>query len=308
MATFNYTVDTNPMAVEIGNVSNHVKATTTAVVAMQTAVVLAETKAADHVCNNVNRGFYSLMRSQISQKIAKLQSEVDSHFMKLIQLRKSLMGKKSQMERDYNRISNRYLKLFNGLNANLKQRVFELDRPVINFAVKDIEQISNRTKYLTATVPVSQLESLSVSQKIIASNVKYRGLNVINSMRTFLGDMAEQKKLTNRILLENYDVKNAALSIPVLISEVNLDKYDNKSLEVTVSNVALNNVTKSAIKNTVFTNTENMQWQATKEINREVKSEFSKLVTVSASSQRVKDMANKLFLANNYQTVQNATL
>jgi hypothetical protein len=127
-------------------------------------------------------------------------------------------------------------------------------------------------------------------------------------MRTFLGDMAEQKNLTNRILLESYDVKNAAISIPVLISEVHLDKYDNKSLEITVSNVQLNNSTKSAIKNTVFTNSENMQWQAEKEIDREIKSEFSKFVTVSSSSQRVKDMANKLFLATNYQTIKNATL
>jgi hypothetical protein len=308
MATFNYTVDTNPMAAEIGSVSNSVQATATAVVAMQTAVVLAETQAADHVCDNVTKGFYILMRSQISQKIAKLQSEVDSHFMKLSQLRKNLFAVKGRMERDYNMISNRYMKLFNGLNANLKQRVFELDKPVISFAVKDVAQISNRTKYLAATVPVSQLESLSTSQRIIASNVKYRGLNVIRSMKTFLGDMAEQKKLTNRILLESYEVKNVTLSIPVIISEVNLDKYDNKSLDITVSNVELNNVTKSAIKNTVFTHAENLQWLVSKEIDREIKSEFSKFVTGSSSSKRVKDMTNKLFLSYNYQTIQNAAL
>ena len=52
---------------------------------MQTAVIIAEEKAADHVCNNVNKGFYSLIRSQISQKMAKLQSEVDSHLMQLVQ-------------------------------------------------------------------------------------------------------------------------------------------------------------------------------------------------------------------------------
>ena len=79
MATFNYTVDTKPMADEMRSVSRHVNATTDAVVAMQTAVIIAEEKAADHVCNNVNKGFYSLIRSQISQKMAKLQSEVDSH-------------------------------------------------------------------------------------------------------------------------------------------------------------------------------------------------------------------------------------
>ena len=112
MATFNYTVDTNPMAQEIGSVSNHIKGTTTAVVAMQAAVILAEEKAADHVCTNVNKGFFTLIRSQISQKVAKLQSEVDSHLMQLNQQRKQLLSIKGRMERDYNMISNRYSKLF----------------------------------------------------------------------------------------------------------------------------------------------------------------------------------------------------
>ena len=128
MATFNYTVDTNPMASEIGTVSSNIKGTTTAVVAMQTAVILAEEKAADHVCSNVNKGFFTLIRSQISQKAAKLQSEVDSHLMRLNQQRKQILAIKGRMERDYNMISGRYTKLFTGLNQNLRQRVFELDR------------------------------------------------------------------------------------------------------------------------------------------------------------------------------------
>jgi hypothetical protein len=305
MATFNYTVDTHPMAQEIGSVSNHVKATTTAVVAMQTAVVLAEAKAADHVCDNVNKGFYTLIRSQISQKIAKLQSEVDSHLMQLNQQKKQLLATKGRMERDYNMISNRYLKLFSGLNANLKQRVFELDKPTIDFAVREVEKVSNRTKYLTATVPVTQLESLAISQKIIASNLKFRGLNVINSMTKFLGDMYVQKKLTDRILLErNGVIENFTLSVPIIIIESNYDKFDNKNVEITVSSVELNKHSQSAIQNAVMPNVENLLWQKKSAIDKEVQSEFSKLLSSANTSQRVKDMASKMFIANNYQTIQ----
>jgi CHASE3 domain sensor protein len=307
MAYIDCLVDTNPMATQINTVSSNVNGTTTAVVAMQTAVVLAEEKAANHVCDNINKGFYTMMRSQISQKIGKLQSEVDSHLIKLNQLKKSLLAIQSRMQRDYNMTSSRYLKLFNRLNTNLKQCVFELDKPVIKFAIKDVEQISNRTKYLAATIPVTQLESLSASQKIIASNVKYRGLNVINSMKSFLNEMREQKKLTNRILLENYNVENAEISVPVLVCECNHDKYDNKSFEITVSNVELNSTTKTTIKDTVFNNADQLPWQTTKEIDLELRSEFSNLVSTSSSSQRVKDLANKLFMANNFQIVKNST-
>lgn len=306
MATFNYTVDTYPMAEKIGSVSNHVNATTAAVITMQTAVVLAEAEAADQVCNNVNKGFYTLIRSQISQKLAKLKSEVDSHLMQLNQQRKQLLTIKVRMERDYNMISSRYLKLFNGLNTNLKHRVYELDRPVIDFAIREQEKISNRTKHLTASVPVTQLESLALSQKIIASNVKYRSLNVINSMTRFLGNMSEQKKLTNRILLDT-EVKvkkNSTLLIPIIIIEKNYDNL-NKIIDISISNVALNKQSQSEIRNAVLPNIENLQWQSTTSENKDVLSEFSRLLSSSNTSQRVKDVAQRLFLTNNYQKLQN---
>lgn len=303
MASFNYTVDTKPMAEEMRSVSRHVNATTGAVVAMQTAVIIAEEKAAEHVCNNVNKGFYSLIRSQISQKMAKLQSEVDSHLMQLVQQKNALLSIKNRMQKDYNMIASRYIKLFNGLNSNLKQRVFELDKPTIDFAVKEVDKVSNRSKYLTATIPIAQLESLAASQKIVASNVKYRGLNVIKSMRSFLFEMNTQKKLTDQILInDGRYTETATVYIPIVICECNRDKTD-AGVEISVSDVELDNISKSAIKNTAFAELNQIEWQAKSSPNTEVKSEFSKLVFSSSKSQRVKDMATKLFQSNNYQTI-----
>ena len=303
MASFNYTVDTKPMAEEMRSVSRHVNATTGAVVAMQTAVIIAEEKAADHVCNNVNKGFYSLIRSQISQKMAKLQSEVDSHLMQLVQQKNALLSIKNRMQKDYNMIASRYIKLFNGLNSNLKQRVFELDKPTIDFAVKEVDKVSNRSKYLTATIPIAQLESLAASQKIVASNVKYRGFNVIKSMRSFLFEMNTQKKLTDQILINDVRyTETATVYIPIVICECNRDRTD-AGVEISVSDVELDNISKSAIKNTAFAELNQIEWQAKSLPNTEVKSEFSKLVSTSSKSQRVKDMATKLFQSNNYQTI-----
>jgi hypothetical protein len=303
MANFNYTVDTKPMADEMRSVSRHVNATTGAVVAMQTAVIIAEEKAADHVCNNVNKGFYSLIRSQISQKMAKLQSEVDSHLMQLEQQKNALLSIKNRMQKDYNMIASRYIKLFNGLNSNLKQRVFELDKPTIDFAVKEVDKVSNRSKYLTATIPIAQLESLAASQKIVASNVKYRGFNVINSMRSFLFEVNTHKKLTDQILInDGRYTETATVYIPIVICECNRDKTD-AGVEISVSDVELDNISKSAIKNTAFAELIQIEWQAKSTPNTEVKSEYSKLVSSSSKSQRVKDMATKLFQSNNYQTI-----
>ena len=300
MATFNYTVDTIPMAEEINSVSKHVGVTTLAVIAMQNAVVLAEEKAAEHVCENVNKGFFTLIHSQISQKMAKLKSEVDSYLMQLNYQRKQLLAIKGRMERDYNMISNRYFKLFTSINQNLKQRIFALDKPIIDFAVFDIEKVFNRTKILSATVPIAQNESLTLCQKIIASNVKFKGFKVIGSMTNFLSNMFEQKKLTDSILLSSIHVKNASFFIPVILSEVNIDKLNNKSFEYIVCKEQLNSTTQSFIKNTLNDKYDDQKWVSQKEINLYVKSEFNKFLSIYNSNQRVKDMTNKLFLLNNF--------
>ncbi|MBK7037320.1 MAG: hypothetical protein IPH42_13525 [Bacteroidetes bacterium] len=150
--------------------------------------------------------------------MAKLQSEVDSHLMQLVQQKNALLNIKNRMQRDYNMISGRYIKLFNGLNANLKSRIFALYKRTINFACNEIDKISNRSKYLTATIPISQIESISVSQKIIASNIKHKGMYVLNSMKLFIHDMNLQKLLNEQILIEDKDLKSIGnVFIPIAI-------------------------------------------------------------------------------------------
>jgi len=304
MATFNYTVDTQPMADELKSVSHHVNGTTGAVVSMQTAVIIAEKNAADHVCSNVNKGFYSLIRSQISQKMARLQSEVDSYLMQMTMQKKALVSIKNRMERDYNMISGRYIKLFNGLNANLKNRVFELDKPTIDFACKEVEKNSNRTKTLSATIPITQLESVSASQKIVASNVKHKGLNVINSMKSFIREMNIQKKITDEILINDINVSQVGLSyIPIVIYECNRDKIDQLNIEVIVPEVELSSVAKSAIKNIAYSEFPKLEWSMNNSHIEDINNEFSKLISSSSKSSRVKDLSLKLFQANSYLTL-----
>jgi hypothetical protein len=127
-------------------------------------------------------------------------------------------------------------------------------------------------------------------------------------MSNFLNDMLEQRKLTDRILLEKGNVENSTLAIPVVISEYNFDKFDNRNVDIQINNAQLSKQTQSIIKNTVNSNIERIEWQPSKEIDKEVKSEFSKYLSESNSSQRTKDLVNKLFMANNYQTIKNEQL
>lgn len=303
MAHIDCEVNTRPMAQEIDSVSKHITLTTAAVVGMRAAVLSAEEEATTKVCNDVNRGFYALIHSQISQKIAKLQSEVDSHLMKLNQHSKQLNGIKGRMERDYGMLCSRYTKLFSGLNKNLENRVFALDKPTVDFAVKEISTVSNRTKQLTAIVPVGQLESLTVSQKMLASALKNRGLRVLTSMSNFLGDMKAQEIITHRILLpQRCSADTQPIMVPVIVRETNNSRND-KNVDIYVNSTNLTQRAQDNIKNTV--NNQQFQWQTPAAGSQnELRSEFNKCLSKSSSSQRVKDMVEKLFSETSFQTLK----
>jgi len=304
MATFNYRIDTQPLANELGNVSNNVSLTTGAMVSMQEAVIAAEERASDYVCDNVNTGFYALIRAQISQKLAKYKSDVDSQTMLLSQQKRALQSIKGRMERDYNMIARRYTKLFDGLNANLRTRVFELDKPSVDFACKEIGKISNRTKYLTATIPVTQLESIAVSQKIIASNLKQRGFRVIDSMTNFIREINLQKKLTDRILVEDYPQRQGDAYIPVVVYEFNRDRSGNENIEIVMTETELNENAKRVISEGLYLEIANIEWKNEDQSRKEIYDEFCRLLSESVKTPREKEVALKLFNANKYLTVK----
>jgi hypothetical protein len=295
MSSFSYTVDTAPMAEEMHSVSRHVDGTTTAVVAMQVAVIEAETQAANHICANLNKGFYSLIRSQISQKIARLQSEVDSHLTQLRMQSQAITGIRSRMERDYHMITSRYLKLFNTLNNNLKARIFELDRPAVDLAHTNVTKLTNRYRYMTTTVAVNQLESIDGSQRVISANVKRRGQAAILSLRRFIAEMNEQQRLTNQILITDQPFwSTGAVYLPVAVYERHLSAEGIPDTEIAVPAIGLKASSASVLKNSAYQQSANVQW-TNKTGTPEIKKEFSRLVDASAFDKRVKDMAIQLF-------------
>lgn len=303
MATLNYQIDTQPLATEMDNVSRSVNNTKEAVLSMQEAVVAAEERASDLVCENINRGFYSLIRSQISQKLAKHKSDVDAKTMLLSHQKRAMINIRNQMERDYTMISKRYTKLFNGLNSNLKTRVFELDKPLIDFAYHEIGKISNRTKYLTATIPISQLESISESQKIITSNIKKQVANAIYSIKDYIREMNSQDKMISQKLVNDKNIPGNNY-IPVAILESIPDNTGRVTTEIVYPVGEMDSEIKNSISDKIYNNLSRMEWSVDNVAFAEVMSEFSKLLSASQKPDKIKETAMILFRNCKYETAK----
>lgn len=294
-------VDTTPMAAEIQSVSNHVKGTTAAVVTMQSAVIAAENSSANKVCSNVNRGFFTLIQSQISQKIANKQSRVEALLMHLAQQKRLLMGIKNNMEREYGRLSARYLKIFTSINKELENRIIQVDRPVFDFVNKHMVTAGNRMNALTSWATTTQSESVTTSQQILVSNMKKNARTALEQSSDFLAQIGEQRTLTKKVLISNAEGNdNHDCQIPVAICEMVSDTSGISMTEITTPD-NLAPAYSSQIYNSIR-ESETLPWTH-KEEKKQVAEEFHKLLETSNASSRVKKMLADLYSKANYETL-----
>lgn len=294
-------IDTTPMAQEIQTVSSHVKGTTAAVVTMQSAVIAAENQSANKVCANVNRGFFTLVRSQISQKIANKQSRVEALFLQLGQQKRRLLSIKNAMERDYGRVAANYLRTFTNINKELEKNIRELDQPIFDLVNRHVATSSNRMNALSGLVSTTQLEGLTKSQQILMSEMKHNAQAAIHQATDFLTQIGEQRVLTNKVLISQLeDNSQKTCHIPVIISETVSDAQQNVRTEISVPDGLSNNEASRVMG--VIRSQSDLPWNKG-EVSPLVGDEFARLLDESNASPRVKELIRKLYDKTGYETL-----
>lgn len=288
------------MADQLSSVKNHVDGTTTAVVAMKGAVIKAELAAADHICNNVNRGFHTMIRSQISQKVATYNSQVEAKILELTQQKAVLENIRLRMGRDYDMISKRYRKLFNALNASLRQRIIEIDKPVVSFVNNDMELQTKRSIRLLGTVPVTQSESVLLSQSMLSSHTKNNGAGLLRSMRNFISNIHYQDYLTSSVVFRQKTEGASGIMIPMIILQNRMGEtsgwsYSTPQSDDTRRNQAIN----ARIGRSIYERVDSLPWKECDPAYRtKLEGEFQSLLSSGRLEPRVKDMMAALFSAS----------
>ncbi|MCL2443470.1 MAG: hypothetical protein FWD13_08420 [Treponema sp.] len=182
MASFQFNVDTSPMAHSIDNTRGTLNGVTVAVTAMEAAVIATERQASKTICDKVDEGFYMLVRSQISQKAVAAHTEMTSKQITLIQLAKALENVKRQMENDFHLIAKRYAKLFNSLNKALEIRVKELDRPAMHLADVRKSIVFDKLKDNSSMVFSISNEALPITQTALSGKLKQKTKETMNTL------------------------------------------------------------------------------------------------------------------------------
>ena len=289
------------MAQEISKVSGHVKGTTAAVVSMHSAVIAAEAAGAEKICANVNRGFFTMLTSQISQKIASKKSRVEALLMMLNQQQRKLRGIKTNMEREYGRIAARYLRIFTSINKEMEQRIKQADQPVFELVNKNMTTISNRMNKNISCFPLMQKEDLTLGQSVMVSKMKGNAMDALSKASAFLMELGQQRVLTGEVLLDQHgDNVTKTCHIPVLLMESVTDQLGNVKYEARMPH-DLDKAVAYQIESTLLAQ-KSIGWKETPTDSR-VAGEFANILAQAKLPPKVDAMVRSMFANAHFETL-----
>jgi hypothetical protein len=290
----NIDVNTDPFDRSVVACNNTVNALTGAVVATEAAQIASIGANAKKVAGTIIEGFFKNIRFEISAQITELTQEINSHLMHLHELAKQLVAKKAQMEIDYNHTANRYGKIFDDLNNELSNRIFELDRPAFKFKqLADSHSQRTSDNDLVSAVAITGAESGDLQARIGASITKKRAFDAISQANIFLMKQKRLQRTINQSMLsENTDATKFS---PVCFLETrNESGQIGKSLYQSgyLPQMQANNVIGDfQTKRWAVASKESME-KIGRYFNTELSNAYS---TADPHTNRVKDMIMKIF-------------
>ncbi|MGN1340914.1 MAG: hypothetical protein ACI4WS_11525 [Oscillospiraceae bacterium] len=200
MAEFNFVVDTNPMASSVDGVSNHITATTAAVVAMQTAVIASEQQSAKKICANVDKGFYNLIRSQVTMKLSGCFTEMQAKLALLNEYSKTLQKTQGRMESDYYRVKAQYQHIIKGLDKALANRISQLDKAAVSMAEVRKKVTSGMFERHVPETVVTSSEVDSSELRIASSRLKDKTNHSLDTLANKVSENQVYKSLMDTML------------------------------------------------------------------------------------------------------------
>ena len=294
--SYDINVSTQPMADMINIVSNKVDMTTGAVAAMETAVIAQEKSSTEQICGKLDVGFFNVVISQIAQKLANENAKTRALAIELMQQQKALQSLQSRMTGDYNMISSRYAKLFGSLNQELRNRISELDKPLMDYCSQQVKQLQNRIYGLVSGVPVLQSESLTATQAIAAAHIKRNAQNLISAAGEYIKHDKQQERTTQNLWNSKID-EEKIYYVPMIIDEENTELRNGASM------IKDNQALKSALGDVAYQKTiqtldaivKSIEWRTDDSQSANIANQYAEMVEKADVPKRLKDVMMKLF-------------
>lgn len=196
---FNVTVDTDPFDHSVDTLEHGVDLLTGSVVATEAAQVKSIADNSRKVGQTIISGFFKTVRSDISQQITELSTRIDALLLQLKSFADRCHDKQRQMKEDYNRLSSRYIKIFDDLNHELENRIYAIDQPVFAFQ-RLADSVGSTPVQAIGTATVTATEQAHLHSILSVSRLKHLAAETIDDGRHFLNIQYDTDNLLTQCL------------------------------------------------------------------------------------------------------------
>lgn len=210
-------VDTNPLDNSVQALKNHVDILTGAVVSTETLHVAEKAASAEAIAGSVTAGFFTLIRSDITQQMAALKSRIESLVMKLNGLKEGVLGIRDQMKLDYSRISERYSRIFEDLDQETHNRVGALDQAMLK-ACRSVgnEQERSVGKGASAIPTIFGGENSQTQTAMLAAGIRQRMNQLLINAKAYLATDRQLSRDFGAILRDDLDPVAGHVHLPII--------------------------------------------------------------------------------------------
>lgn len=231
---FDITVDTKPFDKSVKENNAHIKLLTETVETAEAAQVAAKIKSAEDISDTVVKGFYGLIKSEINQQINEIKPRVESLLVELHHQRDACLSKKNQLTGDFERIAERYTKIFHELDKELVKRISLLDKAVIHVHETLTHRVSRTlSDASTGISTVFHQEESDLHARLFTPGARNRVLSLLEHGKKYL---QAEHTLTQQ-LRESLDTQSMPevdeKFVPVIYLK-SIDATDRRSSRVVV--------------------------------------------------------------------------
>ena len=219
------TVNDDPFQSSVRSCKQNIDLMTASVVATEVAQLASKAEAAKKISAGVVKGFFGLIQSEINQQMTELSASLGPKIQEINNISTRCLALKQQMEADFHRIRDRYIRLFGDLDQELNKRIRNLDRHAFSLRQISADPTGDSAKSKHVTTPmVSGQETHVVQTQLLTHSIRQGALSIIASANKSIiaGERLNKDMQTIREDIET-EIQQQLLIPFVFVEQENID-------------------------------------------------------------------------------------
>lgn len=205
---------------EVRDLTGGVCKLTGATVAAATGITGAKVASAEMIAGSLSKGFSKYIGYLIRERLTELKAQIPNTASTFKALSGNLEKRKAVLGKDYERISDRYSKLFAKLDEELKGRILQLDRPAFeNCAQMQATIFTNPFGYILGQSICAGAEQLQAADAVRVSRLKGSASAAMEVVKGYVKVIKRLSASVSGVLSDRKVGKTQTLSMPVVRME-----------------------------------------------------------------------------------------